>query len=188
MASIIKFIIDIFLKVFPKIIQILFKPKLKILAFDRERDINIYTHPKGDWIRKFVNLHIEYRPTKPAEVCYAILRLIKKPRGTKQLANIYYIHWADVPYSYVSRSPEPINIFRGEARLDVAFTHKRQRLKGCWLAIPLALSHPFRNQAFLPPGEYEIEIEICSATAKGDKKKYRLTSPKKWEGLNMEEL
>lgn len=176
----------------PKIIELILaifgKSKLKILPLDPDRDIRTYDEVTGKWTRLFANLHIEYKGRKPAVECYAILNVLKRPSRAKHLYKSYYIHWADVPYSWKAKAPEPIRIFRGETRLDVAFTQKRMRLKGCWLAVPLFLSKPTSGEAFLPNGRYEFEIEICSSSAKGDKKKYKLFSPKEWENLDIQEL
>ena len=74
-------------------------------------------------------------------------------------------------------------------RLDVAFTQRGQQIKGCWIAMPLALSGFLeRNQAYLLPGDYEVEIGIGCENGKGDKKKFRVTSPDIWEDLDFDIL
>jgi hypothetical protein len=34
------------------------------------------------------------------------------------------------------------------------------------------------NQAYLPPGQYNIEIQVRCENGKGDKAKFKITSPK----------
>jgi len=80
---------------------------------------------------------------------------------------------------------EPVDIGPEPRRLDVVFTQLAQNIGGCWVAIPFALSgHIERNQAYLPPAAYEVEIEVKCENGKGDKAKLRIISPDKWDNLD----
>lgn len=101
----------------------------------------------------------------------------------------YPLHWADIKYTFLTDTAQPIDIHKKfKKRLDVAFTCKDQKFPGCWIAIPFALKSPSMSQGYLPPGKYEIEIEILCANGKGDKKKYTIFSPQEWDKLNITEL
>lgn len=71
----------------------------------------------------------------------------------------------------------------------MVFSQDNQQIPGCWIAIPFALSEaqPGWNQAYLPPGEYEVEIAISLDNGKGDRRKYKITSPSGWLDLSMTE-
>jgi Tol biopolymer transport system component len=57
--------------------------------------------------------------------------------------------------------------------------------RGSYVAIPIALSVPLQaNQAYLPPGTYEVEISVTCHNGAGDKKVFNLISP----GENPDEL
>lgn len=61
--------------------------------------------------------------------------------------------------------------------------------KGCWIAIPLALSRPdMAGQAYLPPGEYAIQVRVLCENGQGDVKAFRLKSPEGWQALALEEV
>jgi len=165
------------------------QPRIKVLSLDPERDIRIYTYARKGWRRKFVNLHVENNKKCPAISAVATLELLSVPPGIQRhFERIYYLHWADVPYSSKSKRPEPVEIYKGEMRLDIAFTCSDQRTPGCWIAIPLALRYPMDHQAYLPPGEYKIEIDIYCKNGRGAKRSYKIISPDIWEDLNMVEL
>jgi hypothetical protein len=71
-------------------------------------------------------------------------------------------------------------------RLDVVFTDKNQIIHGSWLAIPFALSGRIdRNQAYLPPGKYKVEIEISCENGRRESKKLLITSPEQWQELEV---
>lgn len=112
------------------------------------------------------------------------------PGGINPNVDLYKLHWADIPYSLTSNLSEPVTIYKHtEIKLDVAFTQKDVNIPGCWLAIPFALSLPeLSSPGHLPPGEYEIEVTVTCSTGKGQRKRYRLTSPQNWDGLDMDEI
>jgi len=117
-----------------------------------------------------------------------------------------------VPYSLKSTGAEPVEIpSQVSQRLDIVFTISGERiskteglspalltekvfangqvLQGCWIAIPIALSVPsVSNQAYLPPGKYEIELVTYCENGKGDEKKIQIISPTFWKDLQVKEL
>ena len=94
------------------------------------------------------------------------------------------IHWADVPYSGRTTGAEPVDIGSEIRRLDVVFTDENSP-GGAWLSIPMALSMPkITHQAYLPPGEYQIEITVSCENGRGDSKKFRVISPQAWTDLD----
>lgn len=179
--------IFLLIKEFIKIYQ---KPKLQI-TFKKDRDLKKAEFLDTGWIRKFANLHIKNSGKSTAKRCVAILRFLKKPQDAKNIEYEYEytLHWGGVGYNAGTTSAEPVDIGPESRRLDVVFTDKDQRINGCWIAIPFALSKTLGiNQAYLLPGEYEVEIEVKCENGKGDKAKFKITSPNNWEYLNFDKL
>lgn len=59
--------------------------------------------------------------------------------------------------------------------------------KGSWIAIPIALSVPSEaNQAYLPPGNYKVEISVKCENGLGDTKIFNIKSPENWNELDIE--
>lgn len=59
--------------------------------------------------------------------------------------------------------------------------------KGSWIAIPIALSVPNEaNQAYLPPGNYKVEISVKCENGVGDTKIFNIKSPENWNELDIE--
>lgn len=59
--------------------------------------------------------------------------------------------------------------------------------KGSWIAIPIALSVPNEaNQAYLPPGDYKVEISVKCEKGIGDTKIFTIKSPENWNELDIE--
>ena len=166
------------------------KPRLSILPFDLSKDLRVFHYKDVGWIRKFANICIENSKIRVATHCVATLTFIRVPSNVSHLERQYYLHWADVDYSARTIEAQPIDLGRGQRRLDVVFTQDDQQMPGCWLAMPLALcqSQPDQNQAYLPPGKYEVQIVISSDNGRGDKRSYSITSPTQWSGLNMSEM
>jgi len=165
------------------------RPKLRLLPFDVTKDCRIFHYSDSDWDRKFANLHVENTHSKTAVNCLAVLTILSCPANVVHLERQYYLHWADVDYSARTTEAQPINLGKGQGRLDVVFSQDNQQFPGCWIAIPFALSEaqPRPNQAYLPPGEYEVEIAISLDNGQGDKRKYKITSPSSWSNLSMTE-
>jgi hypothetical protein len=64
-------------------------------------------------------------------------------------------------------------------------------MPGCWVAIGYALQGNIgANQFYLPPGNYEVEIDIkCeNKLSLGDKKRFEIVSPSTWNQLNITAL
>jgi hypothetical protein len=58
-----------------------------------------------------------------------------------------------------------------------------KRGAGCWVAIPLALSRPdLAGQAYLPPGEYRLQVRVLCDTGEEPRIAVNLTSPKPGRG------
>ncbi len=166
------------------------RPRLELLTFDSTKDLRVFKYRDTGWVRKFANVHIQNSKVKVAMNCVATLSVVSAPPNVVHLERQYYLHWGDVEHSYRTTEPQPINLGRGQRRLDVVFTQENQKLPGCWITVPLALSQasPGQNQAYLPPGEYEVEIVISSDNGRGDKGRYRITSPTLWSSLDMAEM
>jgi hypothetical protein len=164
------------------------KPYLHII-FDSDKDLRIWIFHDTGWTRKFATLHIKNKRKETAKRCVAVLRILKKPQTAQNTENEYSLHWAGVDYTMQTTGAEPVDIGPEPRRLDVVFTQQGQSIEGCWAAIPFALSGQInRNQAYLPPGDYEVEIEVKCENGKGGKARFRITSPIRWNDLNCETL
>jgi hypothetical protein len=163
------------------------RPRLRLLPFDETIDCRIFHYPDTSWDRKFINLHVENTHSETAINCLAVLTILSRPANIMHLERQYYLHWADVEYSARTTEAQPINLGRGQRRLDVVFSQDNQQMQGCWIAIPFALSAAqlWQNQAYLPPGKYEVEIALSLDNGQGDKCRYKITSPSNWSDLNM---
>ncbi len=161
------------------------QPRLKI-TFSRDLDLRTFTFPDRNWVRKFANLHIRNTRRMTASRCVAILRILRKPENAINLEPEYSLHWAGVDYTLQTTGAEPVDIGPEPRRLDVVFTQEGQNFMGCWIAMPIALSGMLvMNQAYLPPGEYNVEIQVRCENGKGDKAKFKITSPEIWVMLDM---
>jgi len=164
------------------------KPRLKII-FKKDVDLRTFYFEDTKWTRKFANLHTKNKGRDTAKRCVAILRVLKKPYNATNIEDEYALHWAGVDYTAQTTGAEPVDIGPEPRRLDIVFTHEGQSVSGCWIAIPLALSGSLReNQAYLVPGEYEVDIEVKCENGKGDKVRFKIVSPSKWEDLDINKL
>ncbi len=164
------------------------KPKLEI-TFTKNRDLRNFFFEDTKWERRFANLHIKNKGKDTAKRCVAILRVLTKPREATNIEEEYALHWAGVDYSAQTTGAEPVDIGPEPRRLDVAFTQNGQNINGSWIAMPLALLGSLRrNQAYLPPGEYELKIEVQCENGSGDKAKFKIISPQNWENLDFDKL
>jgi len=115
------------------------------------------------------------------------LKILRKPENSVNLEPVYSLHWAGVDYTLQTTGAEPVDIGPEPRRLDVVFTQEGQSLMGCWIAMPIALSGMMvMNQAYLPPGEYYVEIQVRCENGKGDKAEFKITSPEVWVMLDMD--
>lgn len=164
------------------------RPKLEI-TFIKNRDLRNFFFEDTKWERRFANLHIKNKGKDTAQRCVAILRVLTTPQEATNIEEEYALHWAGVDYSAQTTGAEPVDIGPEPRRLDVAFTQNGQNINGCWIAMPLALSGSLRrNQAYLPPGEYIVEIETQCENGSGDKAEFKVTSPLDWKDLDFDKL
>jgi len=177
------------------LIRVVLKPRLVISSLEREKDIRTWNAVGPDaefgWPRRGASLLIRNKKKKTAIRCVAKLRIISSPKNVNILEREFNLHWADVPYSLRTSGAEPIDIGMEGRRLDVVFTHAKQepeKIPGCWVATPLALSLPTQNQFYLPPGDYQVELSIECENGRGQRKRYLIRSPEKWDMLSMEEI
>lgn len=162
------------------------KPKLE-LTFEKTRDLRTFQFRDTGWVRKFATLHVQNIRNETAKRCVANLKIIRRPSQATNLEDQYALHWADVDYTARTTGAQPIDLGSELIRLDVLFTQQDQNTGGCWVAVPFALSGSLtNNQAYLPPGEYEVQIEITCENGKGDKAKFKILSPTAWDGLDMQ--
>lgn len=179
------------------------KPKLKILPLKKERDLikmKFKEKKEGKKVREnnFFRLLIKNKRKKKAKHCIGVLKISDKKidkqydRFFKKqyIPEEYYLHWSDTSYKDLTTRPEPIDIFKiAPAFLDIIFTSRNKNIKGSWIAVHFALNNPNIpfNQFYLPPGEYDITVKVDCLNGRGDKKKYRITSPEQWNELKIEE-
>ena len=159
------------------------------ITFSKDTGLWSWYFEDTGWRRKFATLNIKNNGKDTAKRCVAVMTILKKPRDADNVEDKYTLHWAEVGYTTRTTGAEPVDIGPEPARLDVAFTQQGQPIKGCWIAMPLALLGSLRrNQAYLLPGGYEVEIRIGCENGKGDKKKFKVTSPDNWEDLDFDIL
>ena len=154
------------------------KPKLEI-TFERNRDLRTFQFQDNTgWVRKCATLHVRNKGNQTAKRCVANLRITRRPTETVNIEDQYALHWADIDYSARTSGAQPIDLGSELIRLDVVFTQQSQGLSGCL----------GRHQAYLPPGEYEVEVEVNCENGKGHRAKFSIVSPAAWDGLDMAAL
>ena len=164
------------------------KPRLR-LSFDRKRDLRQFQYSDTRWVRKVATLHVQNRRNQTAKRCVATLQIINKTKQTEHLEDKYALHWAGVDYSSLTTGAQPIDLGPELVRLDVAFTQQGMNAGGCWIAVPFTLSGNLNNnQAYLPPGEYNVEIAVSCENGKGDEAEFKIISPAAWDSLDMIQL
>lgn len=170
-------------------VEYLRKPSLEIQPLGPDPEVPTFTYDDTGWARKVGVLYVRNSKSRSAKHCLATLQITQSPPDANHLEDVYTLHWADVDYSLRTSGAQPVDIL-DQRRLDVVFSHRGQKVPGAWIAIPYALSQadPWRNQAYLPPGEYEIEIEVKCENGKSDEKRLRLVSPDTWDEIQMEPL
>jgi hypothetical protein len=144
-------------------------------------NIGIKPWNSGKWVRDTATVIVENKGNQKATNCIATLSILKKPNNAENLENKYQLHWArDGEYDPINVMEKPIDIPAFSfCRLDFLFTQKGFNHEGCWLGTSWALfqNPPEINQFYLPPGFYEIELEIGYENGIGNNKKYKIISP-----------
>jgi hypothetical protein len=164
------------------------KPRLE-LTFEKTRDLRTFQFQDTGWVRKFATLHVRNKRNQTAMRCVANLQIIRRPPQVTNLEDQYALHWAGVDYTALTTGAQPIDLGAELIRLDVLFTQQGQNTSGCWIAVPFTLSGSLtNNQAYLPPGEYKVQIKITCENGKGDKARFKIISPAVWDGLDMQTL
>ena len=166
------------------------QPNLRIITFNPTKDLRIFNYSDTGWKRKCFTLQIENDKKQIAKNSTATLRIVSSTTNVPHLERQYNLHWADVDYSPRTIEPQPVDIPKGQRRLDVVFTQKGQKFPGCWISIPFVLyqSDPNKNQAYLPMGTYVVEVKANCENGKGDERKYMISSPMKWDELKINEI
>ena len=164
------------------------KPRLKI-SFRKDLALRTWFFEDTRWERKTATLDIRNKGKDTAKRCVGVLRILKNPQTATNLEEEFALHWAGVDYTAQTTGAEPVDIGIEPRRLDVVFTDRNQPHEGSWIAIPLALSGSLRrNQAYLTPGDYEVEIEVSCENGKGDRAKFKIHSPEDWVNLDFDRL
>lgn len=159
------------------------QPALKIY-FDRNEDLRIYTFADTGWQRKFFTLHIKNSRRRTARRCVAVARVTDKPNSASHLEIEYTLHWGDIDYSGQTTAAQPVDMGSERRRLDVVFTDRNIQ-PGAWFSLPLALTAPASaGQAYLTPGEYEVEVRVRCENGRGDKGRFKVISPQQWTDLD----
>jgi len=161
------------------------RPALKI---SHSLDIKNWKFLDTGETRKFITLEVANKKRHTAQRCVAIAEIVKQPSGVTHLQKTYPLHWAGVPYSWLSTGAEAVDIGIESRRLDVAFTTPNDR-DTAWIAMPFALSAPGQvRQAALPKGEYVLKIQVSCSNGKGDSKLLKVLSPTDWQDLSAEQI
>jgi hypothetical protein len=162
---------------------------------DKNRDLrtfqNLNIDSSNGWPRKVATLEIRNKMKKTALRCVAKVEFQSWPLNVTHFERHYNLHWAGVPYSFITSGTEPVDIGPEGRRLDVIFTHANQdsqNTPGCWIATPMALSNPAQDQFYLPPGEYIIKIIVDCENGKGEKKIYKNDYALSSEKVTVEEV
>jgi hypothetical protein len=163
-------------------------PALHIRPWDPALNLRIWDlrNAAGVHMRdqKVVTLEVECLGRGPARECVATATFTKLPPGVLPTEPRFALHWADIPYSGKSTGAEPKDIGSAFQRLDVAFTYKTQTVVGCWVGVSHAFNHPDLDQAYLPPGNYELAVRIESSNSEPASIRLRLRSPKVWDAIS----
>ena len=164
------------------------KPKLK-MNYKTDKAVKVWTEEKKKWVRNAATIDVTVLGKETAYRCIAKMEIQSSPKHFHSSEPDYTLHWAEVSYSKGSTKNLPDDLGPEGRRLDVVFTDEQQNIPGCWISIPLALRGSLdKNQAYLPPGVYEVKISIISQNGKGDTERYKILSPKKWQYLQMVRL
>lgn len=170
------------------------RPRIHIHPFDPARDLRPWEvidseHPGlVGRIQAVVTLDVSNDRPETAKRCVATLEITSTPPGVALPERRYALHWADVDYSFKNTGAQPVDIGSEVQRLDVAFTHEKQAVPGCWIATPMALSLANTDHAYLRPGEYHGTLRVSCENGKAARREVVIHSPKVWRDLNAEFL
>jgi hypothetical protein len=158
----------------------LFRPKLLIGPMK----VGLWKYKDTGWQREVVTLEVRTNRNRKALGAKAIIKVLSKPPDANALENERDLHWAGTDYLASTTAEYPIDIGMTPQRLDVFFTHEGQKMPGCWLGTSWALMDvPAKDQYYMPPGKYEFELKVVSENGKGQKRRYRFSSPNQGEKL-----
>ncbi len=169
------------------------KPKLKIKKIEKSivSSSNLKDDPSE--LYNIIRLVVENIKKEAALKCVGILTIDKKPE--KDISNLKEeipLHWPDTEPKHFVCSTEPITIYKVLPRpLNIVFTYNKQEAEGAWIATHFSIktkNESILSQFYMPPGKYEATIKVECNNGKGDEKRYRITSPKKWDNLHIEEI
>lgn len=187
------------------------RPKLKIVLDPQWKSRPVKYVDTGI-IRKVSELVVR-NEGNIARRCIATLKVVEKSTEAENLDNEHNLHWVDVDYSLKTNEPETIDIGSEPRRFDVVFTPKHEfkieekvpvnvaptppppkilgtteaQSEGSWIATPIALSAPNEaNPAYLPLGNYKVEISVKCENGDGDTKIFTIKSPENWNELDIE--
>lgn len=163
------------------------RPRLRIRPLDAERDVRIWQLMLIPGIvdhQRVFSLQIWNRGARVARHVVGVLTFTKLPPGAGHLDRRIGLHWGDFDYDPATTGAQAVDIAGNEEhRLDVAFARQSQQVPGAWAAMPLALAAPTPNQAYLPTGQYEVEVTVTSDNAARARARFVLTSPSQWNDL-----
>lgn len=161
------------------------RPRLRLLPFDHQRDVGIWSDPQPNVPRrKFFTLQVRNTGSRAAVRCVATLQVHSLPPGVRIADPRFSLHWASSAVTNQTSGANPIDIGAEGNRLDVAFTQEGQEIPGAWAGTPLALSVLALHQSYLPPGQYEAVIKVQCDNGAGDELQVRIHSPTSWMDLD----
>jgi len=161
------------------------KPRLRVLPFDPAHNLAIWDlRGPVSRIQKVFTQEVRNGGRKTAHRCIALAEFWKA--GADQTTGkLFVLHWADVDYSFRTTGTEPVDIGPEGRRLDVAFTFQGQTQPGCWVATPAALAAPALSGDHLPPGDYEVRLEIKADNASSVVARFRVSVGQNWNDLTV---
>jgi len=164
------------------------KSSLHIHPMEKHRDILEWKHPHSDWQRKFATLHVGNEKKKTARECSATLFITSAPEYAEHMVTGWPLLWQDTDYWHKNIGTQFVTIDNKPLRIKLAFTDSNRALAGYWVANEDALFKSTMARAYLPEGIYEAIVKVTCSNCKDDFKKYRIFSPRTWDGLDIEEI
>jgi len=118
----------------------------------------------------------------------AMLHFTFTPSNVYHLRGSYVLSWIDIKHYFQSANVGFIDITENPSCLEIAFTDTNRALSGCWVSSIDSISKRATMQTYMPEGMYEAVVEIYCGNGIGDRKKYKIFSPRNWDGLDIEEI